>query len=356
MRALLYTESFDLVLREVEPPEPARDEVLVRVEAAGICASDVHGVSSRSPRRTPPLIMGHELCGEVVGAGSAANRHLVGCRVAVNPQVPCGDCRWCRSGQENVCGQRGLIGGTRPGGFAELVSVPLRCVHPLSTDTPAEVAVFAEPLATCMHALSLAPARFAESAVVLGAGAIGTLAAQLLRTSGARRVIVSEPVAARHAGVEEVADTVVRPEELHETVMELTGGVGADLSVDAVGTVGTRPDSLRVLRTGGCALWLGMHAQEATIPAFDAVVREQRVIGSFAYTNVEFGHALGLLESGLFAPVVSRRWVPLADSGAVFQRLVDGATDGVLKEIVLPTNGPVTHGGTFTQTQCRTVE
>jgi threonine dehydrogenase-like Zn-dependent dehydrogenase len=336
MHALLYTESHDLEVREVVPPKPSADEVLVRVEAAGICASDVHGVLTRSPRRTPPLIMGHELTGEVIGAGGGDGEHLIGTHVAVNPQVTCGDCRQCRSGHENICGRRNLVGGTRPGGFAELVSVPLRCVHPLAAGAAADILVFGEPLATCLHALSFVPEKFTETAVVFGGGTIGVLTVQTLRTSGVRRIILSEPVTGRHAIGGAVADAVVTPDELHDTVMDLTGGVGADLSIDAVGTSGTRPESVRVLRPGGVAVWLGMHGHEATLPAFDMVVREQRAIGSFAYTNAEFARALGLLESGLLVPAVSRRSIPLAESGAVFQRLVDGATDGVMKEIVCP--------------------
>jgi threonine dehydrogenase-like Zn-dependent dehydrogenase len=336
VEALLYTESFDFEVCEVESPRAATDEVLLRVEAAGICASDVDGVSSRSPRRTPPLIMGHELTGEVVASGGPDGERLVGARVVVNPQVTCGDCLWCRSGQENVCGNRGLIGGTRPGGFAELVTVPVRSLHRRSPDAVADVAVLTEPLATCLHALSLIPDKFTRTAVVLGGGTIGTLAAQALRTAGTLRVIVSEPVLERHESLRTVADAVVLPEALNDAVLELTEGVGADLSIDAVGTSGSRPDSLRVLRPGGCAIWLGMHAQEATIPAFDVVVREQRVVGSFAYTNAEFAQALGLLESGLLAPAVSRRSGPLARSDVVFRRLLDGAPDGILKEIVRP--------------------
>ena len=103
MQALVYLPSYELELREVERPSPAVDEVVVRVEAAGICGSDVQGVSSRSPRRAPPLVMGHELCGEIVAAGGSAGEQMVGTRVAVNPQIPCGDCRSCRSGRENVC-------------------------------------------------------------------------------------------------------------------------------------------------------------------------------------------------------------------------------------------------------------
>jgi 2-desacetyl-2-hydroxyethyl bacteriochlorophyllide A dehydrogenase len=336
MHALLYTESFDFEVRGAPVPQPAADEVLVRVEAAGICASDVDGVAARSPRRTPPLIMGHELTGEVVAVGGSAGEHLAGGRVVVNPQITCGNCLRCRSGQENACANRGLIGGTRPGGFAELVAVPVRCIHRLAPEASAEVAVLTEPLATCVHALSLISEKFATTAVVLGGGTIGTLAAQILRTSGTRRVIVSEPVAARHEVLREVAEVVVAPEELRGAVDELTDGAGADLTIDAVGTHSSRPESVRILRPGGCAVWLGMHEQEATIPAFDMVVHEQRVVGSFAYTNAEFGQALGLLESGRLVPAVSCRSGPLAESDAVFRRLLDGTLDGVLKEIVRP--------------------
>lgn len=336
MQALLYTSSYELEVRELDAPSPDAGDVLLQVEAAGICASDVDGVSSRSPRRTPPLIMGHELIGTVVAGGADAGRALIGSRVAVNPQVTCGRCRWCRSGAENICGERGMIGGTRPGGFAELVAVPVRCLHPVATDTSREVAVLTEPLATCVHALSRLPFGFVGTAVVLGAGAIGMLAAQLLRTSGTRRIIVSEPSLERRESLGAVANAAVAPADLQAVVMESTDGVGADVSVDAVGTVESRPQSLNVLRPGGSALWLGMHTPQATVPGFDLVVGERSVLGSFAYTNVEFEKALGLLESGLLTPAVSTRSVPLAESDVVFRRLVNGDTDGVLKEIVGP--------------------
>jgi L-iditol 2-dehydrogenase len=280
--------------------------------------------------------MGHELIGSVIASGGGAGEHLVGTLVAVNPQVTCGVCRWCRSGAENICQHRGLIGGTRPGGFAELVSVPVPCIHRVAARTPREVAVLAEPLATCVHALARVPERFAGTAVVLGAGAIGMLATQLLQTVGTPRVIVSEPNQERRELIAAVADVAVPPDELEALVLELTDGVGADLSVDAVGTSGSRPDSLRVLRPGGSAVWLGMHAPAAAIPGFDVVVGERSVLGSFAYTNVEFASALRLLEAGVLEPAVSARSAPLGQSDVVFRRLLDGVFDGVLKEIIGP--------------------
>lgn len=336
MQALIYLSSYELEVREVEAPQPNEDEVVVRVEAAGICGSDLHGVASRSPRRTPPLIMGHELCGEVVAAGGPAGEHLLGTRIAVNPQMPCGDCAACRSGRENVCARRSLIGGTRSGGFAELVSVPLRCVHPVSAGLSADIAVFCEPLATCVHALRLVPDSFTEVAVVLGAGTIGVLAAQVLRAAGTGTIVVSEMDEGRRASVGAAADAVVAPDDLHNTVMELTDGRGVSLSVDAVGTDGTRQESIRVLEPAGIAVWLGMHEHESTIPAFDLVVKEQRVQGSFAYTNPEFGRALGMLENGLVNPGVSRKVFPLEESGDVFRQLLQGSSDGFLKAIVRP--------------------
>jgi L-iditol 2-dehydrogenase len=339
MRALVYLPSYDLEVREVPSPRPRADEVLVRVEAAGICGSDVQGVASRSPRRTPPLIMGHELSGEVVAAGGPAGEHLVGTRVAVNPQVPCGDCLACRSGRENVCAHRELIGGTRAGGFAELVSVPLRCVHPLTASLAPDVGVFCEPLATCVHALRLGPETLGETAVVLGAGTIGVLAAQLLRLGGAGAIVISEVDAGRRGSAAAFADAVVAPGELHDATLELTGGLGAGLSVDAVGSDATRRESIRVLRPGGTALWLGMHERDATVPGFDLVVNEQRVQGSFAYTDPEFARALGLVERGLIEPGVARRAFPLDQSGDVFRRLLEGSSDGFLKAIVSPGYG-----------------
>jgi threonine dehydrogenase-like Zn-dependent dehydrogenase len=237
---------------------------------------------------------------------------------------------------ENVCARRDLIGGTRPGGFAELVAVPLRCIHPVSQELRAEVAVFCEPLATCVHALRLVPGSLTDVAVVIGAGTIGVLAAQVLRLAGTRLIVVSELDESRRRSAATHADAVVAPDDLCETVMDLTRGLGASLSVDAVGADSTRREAIRVLEPGGIAVWLGMHDAEATIPAFDLVVREQRVQGSFAYTNPEFGRSLGLLEDGVIDPGVSRKSIPLAESGDVFRGLLDGTSDGFLKAIVRP--------------------
>jgi 2-desacetyl-2-hydroxyethyl bacteriochlorophyllide A dehydrogenase len=335
MRALVYTPAWTLDVMDVEVPAVGDGEVLIRVERAGICGSDIQGVATRSPRRMPPLIMGHELIGEVTSAAPEAGA-LVGCRVAVNPQIPCGRCLSCRSGHENICQRRELVGGTRPGGFGEFVSVPASCIHVIDEEVAADVAVLAEPVATCIHAFRLSPLALAETVVVLGAGTIGTLACIVARLLGAGRVIVSESNDERRAWADLIADAAVRPDELAETLLAGPRG-GAALIVDAVGSDATRAASVALLQPGGCAVWLGMHDAEATIPAFDVVVREQSIRGSFAYTNADFERAVEVLAQHPGAFRLPTRTCSLEEGAHVFDALVAGSMDGFVKASLMPT-------------------
>lgn len=334
MRALVYTEARTLEVLDVPVPLAAPGEVSLRVTAAGICGSDVQGVATRSPRRAPPLIMGHELTGEVVAVGSGVPPALLEQQVAVNPQVPCGVCTACRSGHENVCQDRELVGGTRPGGFGELVSVPARCLHLLPDGIDPKVAVLAEPLATCVHAVELLGRVAPRSAIVFGAGTIGVLAAQMLRLIGTEWIAVSDVDAGRRKGVAGIADAAVAPDQLDAVVGERPGGI--EITVDAAGTSSARHDSLRLLGPLGTALWLGMHDQDSSVPAFDVVVREQRILGSFAYTNPEFARAVELLASGHLRPAISSTVFPLDQSALAFETLLAGNPTSFLKSIVAP--------------------
>ena len=335
MRALVYTPARTLDVMDVETPAVGDGEVLIRVERAGICGSDVQGVATRSPRRTPPLIMGHELIGEVMSAAPEAGA-LVGCRVAVNPQIPCGRCLSCRSGHENICQQRELVGGTRPGGFGEFVSVPASCIHVIDDELPADVAVLAEPVATCIHAFRLSPLALPGTVVVFGAGTIGTLACIVARLLGAGRVIVSESNDERRAWAD--PDRGPRrcvPTSWRTRCCRASGG--AALIVDAVGSDATRAASVALLQPGGCAVWLGMHDAEATIPAFDLVVREQSIRGSFAYTNADFARAVELLAEHPGAFRLPTKTCSLEEGADVFDALVAGSMDGFVKASLMPT-------------------
>ncbi len=156
----------------------------------------------------------------------------------------------------------------------------------------------------------------------------------MLRLIGTEWIAVSDVDAGRRRGVEGLADVAVEPGELEAAVAERPGGI--EVAIDAAGTSSTRRDSVRLLQPLGTAVWFGMHDQDSPIPAFDLVVREQRILGSFAYTNPEFARAVELLASGQIRPLVSSSIVPLEESAAAFEALVAGRPASSLKSIVAP--------------------
>ena len=257
MRALVYTEQRTLEVMD-QPVRPvAAGEVTVRVSAAGHLR--VGRAGRGHPQPAPRAAIDHGSRADRRGGGGRKRRGpvLVGQRVAVNPQVPCGVCSACRSGRENVCQDRELVGGTRPGGFAELVSVPARCLHILPDGVDPNLAVLAEPLATCVHGVELLGRVVPRSAVVFGAGTIGVLAAQMLRMIGTEWIAVSDVDPGRRQGAAAVADVAVAPDQLEAAVEGRSGGI--EITVDAAGTSAIGRESVRLLQPLGTALWLGMH-------------------------------------------------------------------------------------------------
>jgi threonine dehydrogenase-like Zn-dependent dehydrogenase len=191
VKALVYTRANEVTYRDEPEPRLAEGEVIIRIEAVGVCGSDMHAYHGRDPRRNPPLILGHELSGKIIaGAGT-------GKRVTVNPLITCGSCEYCATGRNNLCSRRTMIGMTRPGGFAELMSIPASSLIDIPQDMSAKQAALAEPAATALHAINRAmqalPRPLPEArALVAGAGAVGLLAALLLKSYGCRDVRLGE--------------------------------------------------------------------------------------------------------------------------------------------------------------------
>jgi L-iditol 2-dehydrogenase len=197
MKALVYTEPNVLLCREEPEPTPGNDEVLVRVEAVGICGSDMHAYHGHDSRRPPPFVLGHEAAGLVVsGPGRGA-------RVAVNPLVPCGVCDWCLEGRPHLCPSRQLLSvPPRAGAFAELVRVPEANVVTIPEGLDSAKAALTEPLAVAYHAVNLgarllARPLAASRCLVLGGGGIGIACALVLAMQGAAEIHIGEPNAAR---------------------------------------------------------------------------------------------------------------------------------------------------------------
>ncbi len=329
MKALVYTGACTLDIRDEPKPRPQADETLVRVDAAGICGSDLHAWHGHDERRVPPLILGHELAGTVVDGPMA------GQRVAINPLVGCGRCRDCLEGEANLCSQRDLLGLGRPGGFAEFVAAPTSNLFALPDDLGSVEASLMEPTAVAVHAVALAErlARrpVSESPVlVIGGGAIGVLAALILRDKGVPEMVIAETAAPRRAMLEGLgfAD-VINPIDTPARDNHF------DLVVDAVGSGATRRDSSRCCRSGGVISHIGLQDNKDGLDTRRLTLAEIVFAGNYTYTPRDLTVSLDLLRRGALG---SLDWVetrPL-DAGAASFETLAGGTATAAKIILLP--------------------
>ena len=311
MKALVFTGPGMLELHDVPEPEVSDGEVLVHVRAVGICGSELHG--ARHPGfRKPPLIMGHEF------AGTSAD----GARVVINPMLSCGQCELCRGGLRQVCRERQIIGVHRSGGFAEHVAVPRSALRPLPDWLGWEAAAMVEPAANAVHAWSLGRAGAGARVGVLGCGAIGLLCLMTAVAGGAGRVDVTDLDSGRLAQARRLGAAAAGA--------ELDGEY--DVIFDAVGSPVTRGSSVRQLRPGGAAVWLGLLDEAAGFDGNALIRAEKRVQGSFAYSDEEFGQAAELLRDWDLS------WTsqyPLTAGAEIFTGLMNGGLEPV-KALLVP--------------------
>jgi threonine dehydrogenase-like Zn-dependent dehydrogenase len=300
MKALVWHGGQTLSWDDVPDPEATEDDVVLEVELAGICGSDVHGYRGHPGPRVPPLVLGHEAVGRVDGES-----------YALYPLVGCGACERCRAGEDNLCASWQLLGMHRAGVFAESVLVPRRSLVPLPPGLDARRAVLAEPLACCVGALAPHAVGPATRLAVFGAGPIGLLTVYLAARAGAA-VRAVDPV----------------PERL-ATAASL-GAAGFDgpatLGVDAAGFEATWRGAVDAVESGGTVVMVGLGTAEGTFPMAALVRRAITLRGQFAYSRAEFARAVQILAEG----DLDVAWVsdaPLAEGAQAFANLVERPAD-----------------------------
>lgn len=324
-------------------PDPADDEVLIRVRACGICGSDVHGYDGSSGRRIPPLIMGHEAAGTIERVGRRAEGFSPGDRVTFDSTVYCGACEYCRRGDVNLCDHRRVLGVAcadyrRDGAFAEYVAIPSRIVYRLPAAIPFEHAAVIEALAVAVHAVARRVPENGETVVVFGCGMIGLLVIQVLRARGCRRVIAVDVDGDRLALAERLggASTIdARNPDVAGEVRARTGGRGADLALEAVGVTATVQAAVRGVRKGGTVILIGNVSPMVDLPLQDVVTRQLSLLGSCASSG-EYPAAIDLLAHGAIevAPLISAT-APLEEGAEWFARLHGGQAK-LMKVILIP--------------------
>ena len=343
MKALVLKAYKQFAFEEVPAPVPGPAEVLVAVKACGICGSDVHGMDGSTGRRRPPIIMGHEAAGVISSVGSGVTGWAAGDRVTFDSTIYCGHCEFCRRGSINLCDHRRVLGVScedyrQNGAFAEFVAVPQHVLYRLPDGLAFEHAALVEPFAIALHAIRRAPPTLNDNVVVVGAGMIGLALVQALSQAGCGRLIAVDLANDRLALAAKCGATNVINSsngDAPATILRLTGGLGADLTFEAVGAAVTVDLTLRCLRKGGAATLIGNVTPKIEFPLQTAVTRELTIYGSCA-SRGEYPACLDMLVRGALraAPLISAT-APLAEGAAWFDRLYRKEA-GLLKVVLLP--------------------
>ncbi|MPZ22706.1 MAG: alcohol dehydrogenase catalytic domain-containing protein [Dehalococcoidia bacterium] len=329
MKAAVFYGPGRFVVEERPEPEPRANQVLVRVEYAGICGTDLHHAEA-PPYKVPPegVIMGHEFSGQIAGVGSDVDSSRIGENVVVLHLLPCYQCDSCQRGLMNLClrpnEKVGL--GTLPGGFAEYVAVEQTMAVPLG-EFDARAGSLVEPLAVAYHAVALSGIGEGDSALVTGCGPIGLLLLVVLRHMGAGPLIASEVSPyrreeVRRIGVEHAFDPLEA--DLDEEVRGIVGPLGIGYAFECSGNPTAFRQALELLRPAGTMMVVGFGDREVTISARTIQATQLRVIGSRAY-NDYYDAALDLMSNGLDLPDIISAERPLEDLERSIKELGSGS-------------------------------
>lgn len=336
MIAAVFKGNGRIELEQRQRPQLQRDDdVIVQIGAVGLCGSDLHmlDVPPKHPARVG-AVLGHEFAGKVVECGDSVRGVEVGDHVVIDPNAPCGECGQCRNGRPNACttlfdgevpGFPNSLGVFRDGGMAEYARVRSRDIYRIGQSVPYWAAALAEPLACALSGARKVRIQPGEHAVVLGAGPIGLMFIRLLKVAGAR-VIASERIALRREAARACgADVVVDPgkEDVNERVLEVTGREGADVVVEAVGTL--FGSSVQIAAMGGRVLLFGMDERATPEVTPGIIIRKELTVYGNYITKFTFSEAVKVLERGLLPAerIVTSR-LPLKDLHQGLQRARNG--------------------------------
>jgi L-iditol 2-dehydrogenase len=343
MKALVLEEYNKLVYKDFPDPRVADDEVLVKVEAVGICGSDVHGMDGSSGRRIPPLIMGHEASGVVTALGADVQEWSVGDRVTFDSTIYRLDDWYTRKGLYNLSDHRMVLGVSpgefrRHGAFAEYINVPRHILYRIPEGVSFTQAAMVEPVAVAAHAVELTPLSWNDTAVVVGSGMVGLFLIQVLRARGCGRIIAvdlenKKLELAKRLG----ADAGLNPEmdDIRKEVLNLTDGRGADIAFEVVGISDTVRTAIECVRKGATVTLVGNLTPEVEIPLQAVVTRQLRLQGSCAICG-EYPAVLDMIARGeVNVDAILSAEAPLSEGASWFKRLYD-KEPGLIKVVLIP--------------------
>lgn len=333
MQSAVFGAAHDLHFEQRVRPQPAPGEVLVEVQAAGVCAGDLYIYKGSNPYVSYPRVGGHEIAGVVSAYGAGASGPAVGTRVVVEPFIGCGRCYPCRVGKSNCCANLRIIGVHRDGGFADYVVAPVDRLHVIPDKLSFFEASFAEPVAIGVQACRRGEVTDDDTILVLGAGPIGLAIVEVARARGAR-VYITDVDAGRLATAAELGGLpLTAGSGLLDEVMALTNGEGMPVIMEATGNAKVMESTADLVAAGGRIVIIGLVPKGTAIafPGLDFTRKEMTIVGSRASVDC-FPESLELLASGaIHYPAIASRFA-LSEAPAVFERLLS-PTDPLHKAV-----------------------
>ena len=357
MKALVLKSPETLEVMDVPSPILSTGQVLVKVSRCGLCGSDIRYFHGENPwaKQTlqmnipnpPNIILGHEFIGEVVEAHDSADKMLIGKRVAVQTWSACGRCDSCRSGHENFCKETKHLGHGQgwgemefyPGGMAEYCPVFSNHVHELPKNITDEQATFLDPLTAALHAVDVAKPEVLNRVVVLGAGPIGIMIAQLSKVYGAAETFITDIAdgnlrVARNLGIDHVLNVVDSGQTITDLVKRKTNGLGVDRVFNTVGSQDSIVESLALLKNTGLVVLMATKNEEISFPAL-LLSGERTIKTSTNAMYTDFPRAIGLLASGLVKvePMITHRF-NLSDGVKAFETAINKSQNQAIKIVL----------------------
>jgi L-iditol 2-dehydrogenase len=306
MKALMKVQKGEgyIELREIEDPELEPDEVLIEVKRAGVCGTDIHILHDEFPKARPPFILGHEFSGVIEAVGREVKGWKAGDPVVSETSAYfCGQCRFCQTGDTQLCPERQAYGYVQNGAFAKYIAVKARLLHRLPDSVSYSEGALCEPLAVCYHSVyERTRVRPDEVVLVTGPGAVGLIMFQVVKSAGAQVILcgIDSDKERLKLGVELGADRGVNieQEDLSSVVMEMTQGYGVDKSFECAGAKAAVLDCIRLTRKGGTIVQVGLFGRPIEIPYEEIALKELSVIGCFAQNHRCWDPTLRLLAEG----------------------------------------------------------
>lgn len=328
MQAAIFPAPERISIEQVDDPVCEADEVIVQVAQVGICGTDLH-IYRNEYLSTFPLIAGHEFAGRIVEVGKHVDQFHRGDRVAVDPNLHCGQCYFCRQEQANHCLNWQGVGITRPGGFAEYVAVPARACYDIPDQLTDTQAAFIEPLSCVIHALNRLRVWPGDEVLIFGAGPMGLLLVQALHHSGGSQVVVVEKDATRRSLAQDMGATAtIAADPVEMDSLWKLAPYGFAIVIDATGVPAVIEQAFRFLKPRGQYLQFGVAPQGATVQwqPYEVFHKDLTIIGSFALCYT-FQPAIAWLANKVvdINPLVSHT-LSLAEFPRGFQDFADGKT------------------------------